>query len=599
MVGDFVKGLLAINVFFWLCTSYAYAEHSEEVEKFIIAAQAATYDCPKSDINSALDTYLASDEIIKGQQDRLRLIKSHSLICVGQYEQARDILNGLFNDNTIDKSSALYAGAVYQLGFILDVQENPQRCDYYAQAESLARVRYSDIYLSAQLGLITVCNQKTTDISVKLGKLYSLLEKFVELDDIAAVAHIHNNIGLLYGSIGQNELAAEQYLKSYYMGLEVYATNNQLATLISAISANIASGDVVAAKQNIEIFRRANLSVNTPLTNAWLHYAESRYYFRLEDYDHLRNSLLKLHFYLPKVSSDIIHRNAKLYGVALCIYDKDTQCVEGFLAEQEALSKPQHKKFLARRDYLWVMANAYFYTNNLESAEKIFDLYTRLANKQILDQQRSGRVLGVANLHSQITSLETELEQQAVQKYRSIVILSLGFILLLAGVYFLVVKRYIKSVSSDTLTGLFNERAVIGMMRRLPQAQNGRTNALALINISNVRDVQSKHGHIAGDRALQAVTYCLHKVTREEDVVGRVGSEQFVVCLRSIDEALAREFFERIQSALNDTQFIAAVGEQVLIESQMSIYLSVEGFSDIEEVLADMRDSLSDKDESK
>ena len=245
------------------------------------------------------------------------------------------------------------------------------------------------------------------------------------------------------------------------------------------------------------------------------------------------------------------------------------------------------------------MANAYFYTNNLESAEKIFDLYTRLANKQILDQQRSGRVLGVANLHSQITSLETELEQQAVQKYRSIVILSLGFILLLAGVYFLVVKRYIKSVSSDTLTGLFNERAVIGMMRRLPQAQNGRTNALALINISNVRDVQSKHGHIAGDRALQAVTYCLHKVTREEDVVGRVGSEQFVVCLRSIDEALAREFFERIQSALNDTQFIAAVGEQVLIESQMSIYLSVEGFSDIEEVLADMRDSLSDKDESK
>ncbi|WP_339767277.1 GGDEF domain-containing protein [uncultured Paraglaciecola sp.] len=590
-----MKVLLAVSVFVWLSTSYAYAEQSEDIEKFIIAAQAATYDCPKSDITLTLDNYLVSDDLDKDQHDRLNLIKSHSLICVGQYEHARDILNQLFNDDSIDKSSALYAGAVYQLGFIFDVQENPKRCDYYSQAESLARDRYSDIYLSAQLGLITVCNQNSTDISVKLGKLYSLLEKFVELGDVAAIAHIHNNIGLLYGGIGQNELAAEQYLKSYYMGLEVYATNNQLATLISAISANMASGDFVAAKQHIEIFRRANLTVNTPLTNAWLHYAESRYYFRLQEYKYLRNSLLKLNFYLPKVSSDIIHRNAKLYGIALCVYDNNKTCVETFIQEQEALSDSQHRKFLARRDYLWVMANAYFYTDNLVKAQDVFDLYVELTNKQILDQQRSGRVLGVANLHSQITSLENELEQQETQKYRSIVMLTLAFILLLAGVYFFIVKRYIKNVSSDTLTGLYNERAVVGMMRRLPHAQNGRTNALALIDISNVRTVQGKHGHTVGEKALQAVSHCLLKVTREEDVVGRVGNEQFVVCLRNIDETLAREFFERVQSALNDTQFLARVGEYVSIESQMSIYISVEGFSDIEEVLSDMRDSFTAK----
>ena len=587
-----MKALLAINVLFWLCASYAYADHNEEVEKFIIAGQAATYDCPKSNITPTLNSYLASDDLAKGQKDRLSLIKSHSLICVGQYSQAQDILDALLDDEAVSKSSALYAGAVYQAGFILDVQENPQRCNYYAEAQDLARDRFSDIYLSAQLGLITVCNQHNTDISVKLGKLYALLEQFLEIGDVAAIAHIHNNIGLLYGSIGQNELAAEQYLKSYHMGLEVYETSNQLATLISAISANMASGDFVAAKENIEIFRKANLGVNTPLTNTWLHYAESRYYFRIEEYENLRNSLLKLHFYLPKVSSKIIHRNAKLYAIALCIHDDDAQCVQSFLAEQEALSNSEHKKFLAKRDYLWVMTHAYFYTGNLKQAQRTFRRYAQVSNQQILDQQHSGRVLGVANLHGQITSLESELEQQEAQEYRSIVLLSLAFILLLAGVYFFVVKRYIKRVSTDALTGLLNERAVIAIMRRLPTAQDGRTNALALIDISNARTVKQKYGHIAEERALTAVSECLHKVTREEDIVGRVGSEQFVVCLRSINESLAREFFERVQNGLADTQFIATVGEKVSIESQMSVYLSVEGLSDIEDVLSDMRDSF-------
>ena len=194
-----MKALLTVNVLFWLCASYAYADHNEEVERFIIAGQTATYDCPKSDITPALDRYLANQDLAKGQKDRLSLIKSHSLICVGQYHHAQDILDTLLNDNSIDKESALYAGAVYQVGFILDVQENPKRCEYYAEAQDLARDRYSDIYLSAQLGLITVCNQDTTDISVKLGKLYALLERFVEIGDVAAIAHIHNNIGLLYG----------------------------------------------------------------------------------------------------------------------------------------------------------------------------------------------------------------------------------------------------------------------------------------------------------------------------------------------------------------------------------------------------------------
>ena len=202
----------------------------------------------------------------------------------------------------------------------------------------------------------------------------------------------------------------------------------------------------------------------------------------------------------------------------------------------------------------------------------------------------------MANLHGQITSLENELLEQESQKYRSIVMLTAAFILLLAGVYFFVVKRYIRRVSTDTLTGLLNERAVITLMRRLPQAQTSRTNALAVIEISHIRRITAKYGHIAAERALQAASVSLRKVTREEDIIGRLGNDQFVVCLRNIDESLALESFERVQNALDDTQFISRASQQESIESQLSVYLSTEGLSDIDDVLADMRGSFTNED---
>ncbi len=75
-----------------------------------------------------------------------------------------------------DKQSYFYASAIYQIGFTYDLKEQPQRCEYYEQAQSLATERHSDIYLSATLGLITNCRM---DLSVgeRLGMMFNVLEK--------------------------------------------------------------------------------------------------------------------------------------------------------------------------------------------------------------------------------------------------------------------------------------------------------------------------------------------------------------------------------------------------------------------------------------
>ncbi|MFT6897655.1 MAG: diguanylate cyclase (GGDEF)-like protein [Paraglaciecola sp.] len=591
-VGYTLKVTLLLHVLAVSLVIFSHSGLANEVDDFIDNNRAKTFDCPRSEMKGELDAHLAQENVPTEQYAQLRLLKSHLLICVGQYNAAQTLLQQLVKDIEQDKTSAVYAGAMYQLGFILDVQEDPDRCGYYRQAESLARDKFADIYLSAQLGQITVCNRDDSDLSLKLSRLFALLEKYLSQGDVAAIAHIHNYIGLLYGEIGQNVLASEQYLKAYKMGLSVYEEKNQMATLISLNSANMAAGDYKAAKDSIEMLRKANLQVNTPLTNVWLHYAESRYYFRLGDFEGLRNSLLKLRLYLPRVSLNSINKRVEMYATSLCVHDANSACVQEYLDTQQKLPADALERNMGNQDYLAIIFNSHFLLGNYQQAQQIFKIYTEVMSQKIHQQQRSGRVLGVANLHGEITSLESKLILEKQQRYQSVVIVSAGFILFLVLVYLFIVKRYISTVSADAVTGLPNERTLLAELKRVPAPKKGRTNALALCDVSNFSRINKQFGHVSGDLALKTVANCLRKITRDGDIVGRIGAQQFIVCLKGIDEILAKEFFDRILDALHESVFQTEQGERLNIESTMSIYMTMGRFHDLDEVLSDMRDSL-------
>ncbi|MDU0355476.1 hypothetical protein RS130_17610 [Paraglaciecola aquimarina] len=206
--------------FVWiLSTTSVYAN---EVSDFLAKVAVKTFDCPNDSDVPALENFLSRADIVETDRLNLLVYKAHWLICVGKNDQAKSILDAIIDEGNIDLTSHSYASLMYQLGFIFDVNDNPKRCEYYRQSEQLARDKFNDIHLSSQLGLITVCDQEQQSIGVKLGRLFALVKMYSAKKDVESLAHIHNNIGLLYSSIGQNALAAEQYEKSYRLGLTVY-----------------------------------------------------------------------------------------------------------------------------------------------------------------------------------------------------------------------------------------------------------------------------------------------------------------------------------------------------------------------------------------
>ncbi|MFT5674902.1 MAG: diguanylate cyclase (GGDEF)-like protein [Paraglaciecola sp.] len=572
---------------------------TKEIDTFIQGVDVKTYDCPNSDMVPELDSMLQDTSLPIQQTFRLSVLKAHWLICVGKYKQGTELLQSFINNDELDTSSRAYASATYQIGFILDVQEQPQRCDYYREAELLAKDRFNDIHLSAQLGQITVCNSDGTDMGKKLGKLFILLEEFTNKKDKPAIAHIHNNIGLLYGGIGQNALAAEAYEKAYLIGLDVYEKKNQIAPLMSLITALMGTGNFEKANLMIEQLRLANLKVNTPLSNIWLQFAKAQYSYRTENFEELRASLWKWKVFQKEVSNEQMDGLYSWYSAAMCLHDEDKECLRLYLESIAKDDSGRKTQISANRNYLSFLVEANLFLEDIPAIQTSFRRFSDVIMEKVFSQQESGKILGVAKLHSELLTLEANLVIAKKQQVKSMVLIALIIIALLTILYFVFGRRFLRKISTDPLTGLRNESSALAKIKRIARPSEGKANVLALFDVKNFTEVSNEIGHMTGKLALKSVANCLKQATREQDVVGRVGGDQFIVCSINIEDVIAKALFERVQRTLADMAFNAGTGDRINIDSTMSIYSSTDKFDDLDEVLNDMRDSLRKRDKIK
>ncbi|WP_289030987.1 diguanylate cyclase [uncultured Paraglaciecola sp.] len=564
---------------------------ADDLDDFIKEVHVSTFDCPSDSSITRVDNYLKDINTSIEQSIKLKVHKAHWLICVGNSDAAQRLIASLLANKSLSESSESYASIHYQLGFIFDVNDDPRKCEYYRKSEQLAKDKFSDIYLSSQLGLITECGKEKQDFGVKLGLLFSLLESYSKQNDKKALAHIHNNIGLLYSSIGQRVLAAEEYEKSYRLGLSVYEEKNQLAPLISIISALTGSGDFDNAKRMIDELGEGNLKVNTPLTNSWYHFALSRHYYVTENYIEMKKSLRTWQAFLTQISNKEMAKLYEWYATALCLNEGNKECVKAFLDKQQDSKTAMSGRFAKQERYLRFLVKAHLFMGNLEAAGDSFDKYVDITVEKMQQQQASGRVLGVANLHNKITGLETNIEEFERKRWQAVFSL-LGITLCFALLaYWTVGRAYLRKLGSDPATGLLNEQAVLSKIRKIKSTNSERVNALALINVSNLCDIQSQYGTTESDLLITQLASCLKHATRDLDIVGRVSADQFIVCIQDIQESIAKDSFNRIESALSKIAVVTKNRHNIEPNIVMHVYNANTGLSDVDEVISEIREN--------
>jgi diguanylate cyclase (GGDEF)-like protein len=94
--------------------------------------------------------------------------------------------------------------------------------------------------------------------------------------------------------------------------------------------------------------------------------------------------------------------------------------------------------------------------------------------------------------------------------------------------------RYV--VDHDTLTGLYTRKYALERLPSLLSEAKQINNRLVLmfIDIDNFKLINDTYGHAIGDRVLSDVANSLSRCVRKNDVVARIGGDEFLVLLPNI-----------------------------------------------------------------
>ena len=95
------------------------------------------------------------------------------------------------------------------------------------------------------------------------------------------------------------------------------------------------------------------------------------------------------------------------------------------------------------------------------------------------------------------------------------------------------------------MTGLYNRAFFEEEMERMEKSRL-RPISILIGDVDNLKKINDLHGHQAGDVILQNIANIFKKCFRPEDVIARIGGDEFSVLLPSVSADLAKQIKQRV-----------------------------------------------------
>ncbi len=136
----------------------------------------------------------------------------------------------------------------------------------------------------------------------------------------------------------------------------------------------------------------------------------------------------------------------------------------------------------------------------------------------------------------------------------------------------LVIKTLEQAIMIDALTGAYNRHYLHKELSTLLLAaqKNKTPMSLIMLDIDHFKQVNDKHGHMAGDEVLKSSAQLLKSKLRSSDALIRYGGEEFLVLLPDTRLGNAEETAERMRELLETTK-LAHGKQQIQVTASFGI----------------------------
>jgi diguanylate cyclase (GGDEF)-like protein len=106
--------------------------------------------------------------------------------------------------------------------------------------------------------------------------------------------------------------------------------------------------------------------------------------------------------------------------------------------------------------------------------------------------------------------------------------------------------------NTDPLTAAFNRHAFYGFVKKSGSENSITSGAVGFFDLDDLKVINDRYGHAAGDAAIRAVARAIREIIRAEDLMYRWGGDEFFVIMMSMNAGMAEERMNRLDDMLRD-----------------------------------------------
>ncbi|WP_151733612.1 histidine kinase N-terminal 7TM domain-containing diguanylate cyclase [Paenibacillus tengchongensis] len=154
-------------------------------------------------------------------------------------------------------------------------------------------------------------------------------------------------------------------------------------------------------------------------------------------------------------------------------------------------------------------------------------------------------------------------------------------------------EKLLQLATIDSLTGISNRTHFLECSRRaLEEAKESKAPlSIILLDIDFFKSINDRYGHQYGDQALQHIAAVCGRHLRGEDIFGRYGGEEFVICLPRIALKEAAMLAETIRQGIERSQLYTMSGA-IQVTASFGVVEARRADTSLEELLSEADHAL-------
>ncbi len=195
-----------------------------------------------------------------------------------------------------------------------------------------------------------------------------------------------------------------------------------------------------------------------------------------------------------------------------------------------------------------------------------------------LEQERQNVEISLLQQRAKVQKLQFEQQEQKNTLQTYMISFSIVFILMVLIIVFFQRQHNKKLLAlsiRDSLSELYNRRYVFSFLDKLVSATDTEKSQISVmvIDIDDFKQKNDFYGHPFGDYVIREVAKIGRDTLRAEDIMGRVGGEEFLCVLPRIDSVQCMLIANRFVKSVNSHDFI--IDTQDNDKQQVNITISV------------------------